>query len=593
MDYGVALNVSQAQVIVKQKLAADAVLSFCPATRRELEAAGYKVITADHYYRALSHAKVAVLIERDIKMLSPRLKEIYQLTDGHAKNMSVYLFHFLCIAYYLYFATRFHNRPGNNFFWIGADKSIQRGDYLAMYLDIVEQGKVKITSYSNTNFSYPHYLMLTAYNRILAAALRSRNKKTVVDFGDQLPRRITDAILDTNDDVIVMGTHKVNKNMYKSARMFAKSLWRTFSKSSKGNPVWVFRAAPPASYRVPTPEPDITLAYPEVTKATQQAIASYVPFMRTEYAIGKKLVGMFRPDIAVSDFAKYPYVLAAQEKMAEYGGQYVMMNHGTHTVQFDPISKIAANLWAAQDRVITDFVTDHVPKSPLTYEIAKGLRADKNYTLRKLNLFQEIKKHPKPTDEFMILHAGNFMDMYYHIPWCKETSEEYLMAIYELLEEMQHIEGAKLVIKLKATKAAAHMQLVQEYIDKLKLHDKVVIDTSTKFSDLLSRTSLVVSNLSGTVEEALINHIPVMVHTYYKKYFHIPREVLDDSGLAPAYLVKERADIRQIIEFTKENRELLFNPELYAKVAWQRNELTDIKDFANELGQHARLRRAS
>jgi hypothetical protein len=583
MQYGVALNPSQAQVIAGQKVPADAVLSFCPATRQILENAGYKVMSAVDYYRGLSHAKAAVLIDRDLEQLRPQMKQFYKLSDGEAQNLSVYLYHFLSIAYYLYFSTRFMKRKGHDLFWVGVDGSIKRGDYTQMYSELVEHAKSRITSYSNPKFSFAHYLLTEACNRILALILRLRGKKLIINFGDELPRKMINPILDSSGEYMVVASKKISKNMVQSLKFFIKGCTWALRQSKKDKPVWVFRTNNPHKYKQQVAAPHITLAYSDVTQATRVAIKSYIPFLKTEYEIGQKLIDLFRPDIGISDFAKYPYVLAAQERMRAYGGTYVMMNHGTHTVQYDPISKIAAKMWAAQDRMITQFVTDHVPKSPLTEVLAKEIRPENQFRTHKLNVFQEIKKHPSPNDEFMLLHAGNFTDVYFHIPWCKETAEEYLLSMYELIEEMQHIEGVKLVIKLKPKKAPAHYKLVSEYIDKLKLHDKVVVDTDSKFSDLLAKASMVICNLSGTVEEALINHIPVMVHTYHKGYFHIPAQVLENNGLNPAYLVRHRKEIKSIVEFAKQNRDKLFAPELYGKVAWKPEEIMKPDVFAHTI----------
>jgi hypothetical protein len=583
MQYGVALNSSQAQVIAGQKVPADVVLSFCPATRQILENAGYKVMSAVEQYRGLSHAKAAVLIDRDLEQLRPQMQRFYNLSDGEAQNLSVYLYHFLSIAYYLYFSTRFMKKNGHGLFWVGADSSIKHGNYPQMYLELVDHAKSKITGYSNPNFSFAHYLLTEACNRILALILRLRGKKLIINFGDELPRKMINPILDSSGEYIVVASKKISKNMVQSLKFFIKGCTWALRASKKDKPVWVFRTNNPHKYKQQVAAPDIALAYAEVTQATRIAIKSYIPFLKTEYEIGQKLIDLFKPEIGISDFAKYPYVLAAQERMRAYGGTYVMMNHGTHTVQYDPISKIAAKMWAAQDRMITQFVTDHVPKSPLTEVLAKEIRPENQFRTHKLNVFQEIKKHPAPTDEFMLLHAGNFTDVYFHIPWCKETAEEYLLSMVELIEEMQHIDGVKLVIKLKPKKAPAHYKLVSECIDRLKLHDKVVVDTDSKFSDLLAKASMVICNLSGTVEEALINHIPVMIHTYHKGYFHIPAQVLNREGLNPAYLVRDRKSIKDIIDFTRNNREKLFDPELYGKVAWQQDEILKPDAFAHNI----------
>jgi hypothetical protein len=587
-NIGVVLTETQAKIFADMNPAVSKVITFCPAAEHVLKQKNFRTIPASDPYGALSHAKAAVLIERDLKNCLPALIEFYRLSKGEGRNLSVYLYHFLAIAYYVYFVTRAFNSSRYEFIWVRR-KYLSRGDYQAMYEAVVAEGDERITGYANIKFSIAHYWLTALANRLIAIALKFGGRSVVMDFGDELPKKITSAMLAESDKITIVASKKVSKNMLRSFRIMIKSMITALKKPRPGKPVWVFRTANPGKYRAAsTPAPVFKLTYAPVSMAARKAISHYIPFLHTEYEIGQKLVDLYRPLIAVSDFAKYPYVLAAQERMQSYGGIVAMMNHGTHTVQFDPISKIAAHSWAAQDRMITDFVTDHLPKSPLTKMIADEIRPA-GYNSHKVNIYRDIETHPKPEDEFMVLHAGNYTSMFYHIPWVKETSEEYLLGMYEMIDAMKEISGTKLIIKLKAKKSDTHIKLVQDYIDEAGVGEKVVIDTSTPFSELLAKTSLVVSNISGTVEEALINHIPVMVHTYRKQYFHIPAGVLKPTGVNPAYLATGRRSIKAIFEFVRANRAELFNAPLYEKVAWKKEEVKPLRTFAAQIIARAGL----
>jgi hypothetical protein len=191
----------------------------------------------------------------------------------------------------------------------------------------------------------------------------------------------------------------------------------------------------------------------------------------------------------------------------------------------------------------------------------------------------------------VILQAGNYTDPFHHVPWCKETADEYLLAIFELIEEVGKLENVELIIKLKNKKSSTHKTIVENHIRKLGLEDKARVDTTGKFSDMMARAHLVVCNLSGTIEETLANNIPLMIHTYRKNYFHIDKVAVAEStidGLAPAYLVEKPADIGRIITSLDKRRAELRNPALFAKVAWPQKDLTTLADIAKVLVQSAK-----
>lgn len=594
MYIAITLNLEHARQMVKHAVTVDKAVSFCPSATHYLREHGYHVTPAITHYRALSHARTVVLVNRELPAIVKQAAAQYGLQEAESVGLRVYLYHYLSSIYYMYFVVRWY-KTAHRFYWVDGNK-VASGGYNAMYRGIASQPSAKILSYAYTRYSYPHYLVTSLFNSILMFFITRSSRLKVIDFGDELPKRIIGAMINNGETPIVVNARKVSKNIYKSTRLFLKSLIRLRSVPSVGKPVIVFRTTNPCRYRDIAEDFTLTgLSSDEVADAVKSAVKYFIPFLRAEYALGNKLVTTLRPDIAVSDHAKYAFILGGLEALGAYHGLHAMLNHGTHTIQYGRLSKMAAVLWGRQERIVNRNTTHALPKSPLTAQLAKEIRHD-GYAIEKINVYGVIRRAAlqENSDKLILLHAGNYTDAYSTIPWCKETADEYLMGIIELLEEIQRQDNVQLIIKLKAKKADTHKAILEAYIARLNLGDKAVIDTTSKFSEIMSKTHLVVSNLSGTVEEALANHIPVMIHTYWKTYSHIPQEIVKQSSrgqLAPAYLVKNKQDIGTIISRLQSLKKDLNSKELYRNVAWQENELTNLPDFARHLVTRARERR--
>ncbi|MDX2074130.1 MAG: hypothetical protein SFX19_07200 [Alphaproteobacteria bacterium] len=594
MGTAVILNLRQAETFVKQRVAAERVVSFCPSATHFLQKQKFHVIPSATLHGGLSHAKTVVRIDRDLPRIVDAAAAQYALDYPEATGLRVHLYYYLSRVYYLYFSLRSLRHSGGEFFWV-EKKTLARGGWNAMFSALGAQPIGYMASYAYTHYSVVHYLLATLYNYIITLCIRRKAHLKVIDFGDELPKRILIAMMENGDHPLVLNTKKLGKNPLLTTRFFLKSLSRLARARPDGKPVIIFRAMPPQHYKATVETFRIPpLANDAVTEVMRRAVENYIPFVRTEAAMGRKIVRSVRPDIAVSDHAQYCYILGGLEELSAYGGKHAMLNHGTHTMQYTPVSKLAVRLWSGQERVINRNTTHSLPKSPLTEMLVRELRPTGGYQTTKLNAYGKITHKPAADGPFVILHAGNYTDAYNHIPWCTETASEYLMAMVELLEEVAKLDNVELIIKLKNRKAGPHKEIVEEHIRRLGVEGKVRVDVAGKFSKLMARSHLVVGNLSGTIEEALANHIPLMIHTYRKNYFHIAEHTANAAAIgnaAPAYLVKERADIGRIITRLDAQRSALSNPALYANVAWQENELTSIHDFAKDLVASARKTR--
>ena len=592
----IILNLQQAEIFARQRMAVDEVVSFCPSATYFLNEKKYNIMSASASYGALSHGKNVVLITRELPRIVEAATQQYGLDYPESTGLRVYLYHYLARVYYLYFSLRGLRARSGDFIWI-EDNRLAQGDWRAMFLALGNQPIGAMASYAFTNYSTAHYLLTALYNRIIAACVARSSRLKVIDFGDELPKRIVAAMIKNGDNPLILNTHKVGRNPFLSTRFFLKSLTRLWRARADGLPVLMFRSASPVQYHEAFAECSIpTLSADVVTEVLRYAVTNYIPFARTEVAMGRKIVRALRPHIAVSDHAKYLYILGGLEEVRAQGGQHAMLNHGTHTMQYDRLSHMAAKLWGEQERIINRNTTHSLPKSPLTAMLTREIRPDNDYEICKLNVYGKIENKASREGKFVILQAGNYTDAYNHIPWCKETADEYLLAIIELLEEVGKLDNVELIIKLKNKKSGTHKAIVEGHIARLGIADKARVDTTGKFSEVMARAHIVVCNISGTIEEALANNIPLMIHTTRKSYFHIAEQTVRAAAIgdiAPAYLVKERADIGRIITLLDKHRSELNNPVLYKNVAWQEKELTSIHDFAKDLVDSASKRKAT
>ncbi len=593
MTTAMVLNIAQARVLAKSSQPLDVVVSCCPNATYFLKDRGYHVVSTVDIYRAWSHARVVVLAERDTRRIVEAATQQYHLNALEAESLATLVHNFLCCTYHLHFCFRALRSGGGQFFWVRG-KRLAGGDYDTMFTSLAGQVAPDILSYANTRYSAAHYLLASTYNVIVGFFVGRSRRLKVMDYGDELPKRVIRAMIECGEHPIAFHTRNVSKTMWKTTSFFIKSLRRLATTKDDGKPVYIFRAAWPRRYReviAPFIVPDLFAR--AMHPAVQAMVALYLPFIRTELALGQRIVRRFQPDVAVSEHANYPHVLGGLAELHALGGKHAMINHGTHTVQHGAISRLATLSWGAKQHLITPYTTHALPKSPLTAALYPEIRNDTNYTLTRINVYGKVANQAAADGKFVILQAGNYTDAFHHVPWCKETADEYLLAILELVEEVGKLDNVELIIKLKNKKSATHQKIVEAHIAKLGISDKVRVDTTSRFPELMARTHLMVCNLSGTIEEALANHIPVMIHTYRKTYFHIDPQVVADStadGLAPAYLVKQREDIGRIITRLSARCAGLHDPALFARVAWQENELTSMREFAKDLVNSTRRR---
>ncbi len=580
MRLAIVLDNDQAKIFIDKKPVVDKILSFCPSAKYLLEQSGYEVIASSDNYGSLSHAKNAVIINNELDNIADQAQSYYSLNNGQKQALQVYLYHYLANLYYIYFSSRRY-KNAERFFWVADEKLRSGTKYDDVLNDLLSGVGEEIHSHSNTNYSFLHFMLVKLINKIHIRYARSQKIK-IMNFGNPLPKKIIDEIISQYPDSVSCHSTRMNNKMLRTLSIIPNTVKR-FIKGRNQNVVYIYREINPFRYR-PLKKDDFNVAikYKFLAGNISKTIREYIPFLKAEYDGGYKAAARFQPNLAICDHAKYPYIRGGLDHITENNIPLIMMNHGSHTFQEEKLSKIAANLWAKQDRMFLKGTKYYLPKSPLTNKQAREIYPDAQYELYKINHYKtNTHASHKKGDKFRIIQACNHTDAMYQIPWCKETTFEYLLATQELIDEVIKLDNVKLTIKLKASKSEVHDKIINAYISKKNCGDKVVVDTSPNFNQLLSESHLLISNLSAAIEEASVNNIPILIHTYHKGYFHLPAsfEPASEGNYSLTYGIRKKEDLAPIINSIIENYDKI-SALKNAEIAWQRSEQTGIPSFA-------------
>jgi hypothetical protein len=153
--------------------------------------------------------------------------------------------------------------------------------------------------------------------------------------------------------------------------------------------------------------------------------------------------------------------------------------------------------------------------------------------------------HSKKT--INILHAVTLKFRYSMKFWGVEHGDEFISSLSDLINIVDSLNGAKLIIKL-------HPDFYNN-LDKKDMYEffpkaRTYIISDRTINDELSRTDLVISFSSTVIEEALVNRIPVVLYDKWDRYQHYKALDLKDNLFKPfpLYYISSRKALEENIE---------------------------------------------
>lgn len=189
------------------------------------------------------------------------------------------------------------------------------------------------------------------------------------------------------------------------------------------------------------------------------------------------------------------------------------------------------------DLTASPFADIQVVQSPHAAAVAAKLAPD----ARRLRIepaiwgLKRVARGNREGKNFRILHAGNFQPWSYYEPFWSECSLEYCAGIAEIARAVMQVPGCEFIIRMKPGHQNKAECLVKSIKAKLPAGFECRFSTTGSFYDELADADLVVSFTSTVIEEAVMNRIPVLLHsgTRIRPFF--------SAGMEPPTLTSRKA----------------------------------------------------
>lgn len=274
----------------------------------------------------------------------------------------------------------------------------------------------------------------------------------------------------------------------------------------------------------------------------------------------KYIIKNFNIKIIISPYGRGIWYIAA-ELSQKLGIPSLFVSHGTHPVPTNRYHEISIfNM--CRGFMLGDY--SHIALSTPVQEAHLNYYKNKyqwlsNHEVIKTGpfIFADINKSDRLKNkaifgllpnEIVAVHAVSVKwrgaERYYFL----ETFDEYLAGLADIVDVVNKCENTKLIIRLHPGFDLSNedMRLF------LPRSNKYIISSTGPFSKVLSTADFLISYSSTTIDEALINKIPVLLYDRWNRYNHFGTSVYDtpeSSDIFPVCYVNSMENLQSALEF--------------------------------------------
>jgi hypothetical protein len=230
----------------------------------------------------------------------------------------------------------------------------------------------------------------------------------------------------------------------------------------------------------------------------------------------KKLLKIIKPTAVLSQVA-----LGTNGALG-YWAKYlnipaVLISHGSHVVHKDRYAKREHEILAKN--LLTSEYEFLAVQSPLARNMALTSRNNNIFNIKPTIWGRRIAKQDSKSEILNLVHAGT-MKFRHQRRFIYETADEYVSALIDICNAVRSCKNIKLIIKTRPQNYELSTDSLNYLLNPLP--ENTVIETEKPFAEVLSMTDLLISFSSTTIEEALVNEIPVLLYGGKGRYAHIP-----------------------------------------------------------------------
>ena len=196
----------------------------------------------------------------------------------------------------------------------------------------------------------------------------------------------------------------------------------------------------------------------------------------------------------------------------------VLISHGSHVYQ----KNIYAN--NEHDDLAYNILLSEYEYLAVQSPLAREMVDIKNTGQKVINIHpiiwgRKIDKINLNKSYLRLTHAGT-LKYRHQRRFIYESSDEYVSALIDICNIVNLLPNIRLVIKTRPQDYELSLQTLRSLLSPLP--DNVEIETEKPFDEVLQYTDLLISFSSTTIEEALVNRIPVLLYGGNGRYSHIP-----------------------------------------------------------------------
>lgn len=231
----------------------------------------------------------------------------------------------------------------------------------------------------------------------------------------------------------------------------------------------------------------------------------------------------------------------------------------------------------------TDTFTHVAAQSPLVTKYLKWSGYNGNIVETGNLIFARLAKQGKKEKAFdgkkVIVWAPSMKTRKSRRFYVLESIDELLSAMEDVFEIVSHMEDVHLIFRIHPGDAITK----DEIYSLLTVPANVSVSDSGTFEEVLALADLLISFSSTAAQEALINHIPILLYDKWRRYNHLDAEEIKNgipAGVAAVYYSAEKehlsAGIKWILDaHTKEGEGV--SPDIFKEYAFP----DDAEKFAN------------
>ena len=204
---------------------------------------------------------------------------------------------------------------------------------------------------------------------------------------------------------------------------------------------------------------------------------------------------------------------------------------------------------------------------------------------------KQLKRRFAQEKDKVILHAGTPKDRKSARLINFETIDEYVDGIVSLINAVDKLNGAYLVIRFRPIDGLS----IEELKNILPEAKSYSIASDGTFADYLSIADLLVSFSSTTIEDALQNDVPVLLYNKYNRYQHIRGVILSPSvsKIKPSavYNVNREQDLLFGLKWILTNHlfKEINTENLFKEYKFSPDETVKLSDFINFILEYPKL----